>query len=252
MLSAPIDRRRRALASSTILSLIVHALALSVLFAILTPAIVPQGSRETVSQITIASIERAQPKPSPVRHAKRQPVVAPPAPAPAPLPHELSKEMPHAAPESSRPQTTLKSRLEHDQEGFEREVAALNKGDDPHAIPTIDPATQGSTMKTYAFQAPASMRGDEHGNGLITPTRSWHDRGLDCYYGRYEFTYPDGAQESGSIAWPFCYEPGADPFKEPPHPMPFPPPPVGYVLPPGTDLPPIEKDFYEHWLAGNT
>lgn len=126
----------------------------------------------------------------------------------------------------------------------------LTKSDDPHAIPTIDPASQGSTMKTYQFQIPASMRGDEHGNGLITPTASWHDRGLNCYYGRYEYTYPDGAEESGSIAWPFCYDPGADPFKEPPHPMPFPPPPVGYVLPAGTDLPPIEKDFYERWAAG--
>ena len=31
--------------------------------------------------------------------------------------------------------------------------------------------------------------------------------GEDCYYGRYEYTYPDGARESGNISWPFCYDP---------------------------------------------
>lgn len=251
MISAPLDRRRRALASSTIVSLVVHALVLGVLFAILTPVIVPQGSREIVSQITIASIERVQPEKPKVRSAKRRLVVAPPAAAPAR--HELSNEtVSHAAPEPPRRHTTVESPLDRDQARFAREVAMLNKSNDPHAVPTIDPASQGSTMKTYRFQIPASMRGEEHGNGLITPTTSWRDRGLNCYYGRYEYTYPDGAQESGSIPWPFCYQPDADPFKEPPHPMPFPPPPVGYVLPPGTDLPPIEKDFYEHWAAGGT
>ena len=247
MISAPLDRRRRALASSTVASLIVHALVLSVLFSILARTIVPQGSRETISQITVASIERAEPKKPTVSRPKHRLAVKPP---PAPTLHELSKPVPHAAPEPPRRQATLESRLERDQAQFAREVAALNKSNDPHAIPTIDPASQGSTMKSYAFQVPASLRGDEHGNGIITPTTSWHDHGLNCYYGRYEYTYPDGAEESGSIAWPFCYQPGADPFKEPPHPMPFPPPLVGYVLPSGTYLPPIEKDFYEHWVAG--
>jgi hypothetical protein len=247
VISAPLDRRRRALASSTIVSLIVHVLVLSVLFALLARAIVPQGTRESVSQITVTSIERAQPATPTVRSAKRRLVVTPPATSPAQ--HELSKTLPHAAAEPPR-HAPLESRLDRDRAQFAREVAMLNKSDDPHAIPTIDPASQGSTMKTYQFQIPASMRGDEHGNGLITPTTSWHDHGLNCYYGRYEYTYPDGAEESGTIAWPFCYEPGVDPFKEPPHPMPFPPPPVGYVLPAGTDLPPIEKDFYEHWAAG--
>lgn len=252
MISGPVDRRRRALASSTIVSLIVHALVLSVLFAILTPVIVPQGSREVVSQITIASIERAQPEKPKVRREKPRLVVTPPAAAPAL--HELSKKtVSLAAPEPPpRRHATVASQLDRDQAQFAREVAVLNKNDDPHAIPTIDPASQGSTMKTYQFQIPASMRGDEHGNGLITPTTSWHDHGLNCYYGRYEYTYPDGAEEAGVIVWPFCYQPGADPFKEPPHPMPFPDPPVGYVLPAGTELPPLEKDFYEHWAAGGS
>lgn len=250
MISAPHDRRRRALASSTVVSLIVHAVALSVLFALPTSAIVPQGSRESVSQITVASIERVQRTTPPVRTRRRRLLATPPATVPAL--HELSKETPRAAPEPPHRRAAVKSQLDRDQAQFAREVAELNKSDDPHAIPTVDPASQGSTIKSYAFQVPASMRGNEHGNGIITPTTSWRDRGLDCYYGRYEYTYPDGAEESGAIPWPFCYQPGADPFKQPPHPMPFPPPPVGYVLPAGTDLPPIERDFYEHWAAGGT
>lgn len=250
MISAPADRRRRALALSTLMSLIVHALGLSVLCALLSSVVVPQGSREVVAQITIASIERARPQTRKVRSTTHRLAVVQRPPAAS---HELSYEKaPYAVPEPPRHHTTVESRLDRDQAQFAREVATLNKSDDPHAIPTIDPVSQSSTMKTYQFQVPASMRGEEHGNGLITPTTSWHDRGLNCYYGRYEYTYPDGAEEAGAIAWPFCYQPGADPFKEPPHPMPFPPPPVGYVLPPGTDLPPIEKDFYENWAAGGT
>lgn len=225
-----------------------HALVLSVLFTLLARAIVPEGRPESVSQITVASIEQIQPATTPVRSTKRRVVI----PRAAAALHELSKVMPRADPQPARTRVTVASGLERDRAQFAHEVAQLNKSDDPHAIPTIDPASQASTMKTYSFDVPASMRGDEHGNGLITPTRSWRDNGLDCYYGRYEFTYPDGAEESGAIAWPFCYQPGLDPFKEPPHPMPFPPPPVGYVLPPGTELPPIEKDFYEHWAAGGS
>ena len=246
MISARPDRRRKALASSTVVSLIVHALVVSGLSALLARAIVQQGSPETVSQITVASIQRIQPKTSPpVRSANRRVVAALPEPAL----HELSKDVPHAIGQPAHTYRTVESPLSHDQAQFAREVAALNKSDDPHAVPTIDPASQGSTMKSYQFN-PASMNGDEHGNGFITPTTSWHDRGLNCYYGRYEYTYPDGAEESGAIAWPFCYPPGLDPFKEPPHPMPFPPPLAGYVLPPGTDLPPIEKEFYENWASG--
>jgi hypothetical protein len=31
--------------------------------------------------------------------------------------------------------------------------------------------------------------------------------------------------------------------------MPFPLPLAGYRLPPGTDLPPIEKDVYARWIS---
>lgn len=141
------------------------------------------------------------------------------------------------------------SKIERDQAGFAREVAQLNRENDPHAIPTIDPGSQESATKDYAFAVPSSLRGSEHGNGIITPTRSWRDNGHDCYYGRYEFTYPDGSTEDGEIVWPFCYDPGSDPFTQPPHEIPFPFPLANFKLPPDTQLPPIEKTIYQEWVA---
>lgn len=249
MISAPQDRRRGALAWSTIASVILHALLLGALFAIIARWIIPQGTPESVSQVTVSSIERyATPKPAAPQHVphRHRITVVPPAQTSR---SEIARTEPHAAPQPVHHTMTLAERLQRDQAQFGREVAHLNQANDPHAIATIDPGTQEPASKTYAFQVPASLRGSEHGNGWITPTRSWNAGGLDCYYGRYSYTYPDGAEEAGAIAWPFCYDPGSDPFKEPPHPMPFPDPLVGYVLPAGTYLPPLEKQFYDEWAA---
>jgi hypothetical protein len=169
--------------------------------------------------------------------------------------HELSRENPNAPSQPppqhvaiNVPRTTAVSKLQHDRTAFAAEVAQLNKGNDPHAIPTIDPAARGSATKDYAFQAGASQ-GSDHGNGIITPVRSWQAGGKDCYFARYEYTYPTGAMEDGTIVWPICYDPGSDPFHLPPHPMEFPLPMLGFVLPAGTELPPLEKDAYQRYEA---
>ena len=102
------------------------------------------------------------------------------------------------------------------------------------------------------MQIAITATGSGNGNGTITPTSHWQANGLDCYYGRYQYTYPNGSTEYGTIVWPFCYEPSDDPFhRPPPRVMRFPPPLPGYRLPPGTDLPPIEKSFYEYWMSTN-
>jgi hypothetical protein len=71
--------------------------------------------------------------------------------------------------------------------------------------------------------------------------KSWRKDGRDCYYGRYQFTFRDGATESGNIVWPFCYDRSVDPFTHPARPMPFPLPLVGFKLPADAQMPPIEK-----------
>lgn len=224
---------------------------LALLFYAVARIFVPRGAREVVASmqdITIKKEALSTPAPPrPARHVQQH------ESAPAKVPrHELVKETTLPAPhEPPRRIPRVPSRLERDQAGFAREVAQLNQENDPHAIPTIDPASRESPTKNYAFNVPSSMRGEEHGNGIITPTESWRENGLDCYYGRYEYTYPDGASESGSIVWPFCFDPGSDPFKQPPHPIPFPLPLIGFKLPPDADasMPPIEKQIYQEWAA---
>lgn len=208
-----------------------------------------KGSPEVVSQTTDVTISKAA-EPSPAPHRASQRIrQRESAPATVPQPELAHVTTRPAPPHVTRRSVSLPSKLERDAAGFAREVAQLNAQNDPHAIPTIDPAVRESSTKSYAFDIPSSMRGSEHGNGIITPVQSWHEKGLDCYYGRYEYTYGDGATESGEILWPFCFDPGSDPFKLPPHPIPFPLPLLGFKLPPDAQMPPIEKSVYQQWAA---
>jgi hypothetical protein len=252
LISGSLNRRRRALLWSTIASAAIHLVVLTLLFYAIARLFVPRGEREVVAQRTVITIQKAQrAAPTPVRRPARPVRQHESAPATTPR-HEIVKETTRPAPhEAPRRVPTVPSRIERDEAGFANEVAQLNRQNDPHAIPTIDPASRESSTKSYAFNVPSSLRGDEHGNGIITPVQSWHDNGRDCYYGRYEYTYPDGAMESGNIVWPFCFDPGSDPFKEPPHPIPFPLPLFGFKLPADEQLPPIEKTVYEQWAAAN-
>lgn len=252
MISGPFTRRQRALAWSTLASAVIHLILLTLLFYAAARVLIPRGSKETISQTNPVSIEhipRATPAP-PRKHVVR--VVKQQESAPARTPRrELARVVHVAAPALPPSRPRVESKIERDQAGFSKEVAQLNRQNDIHAIPTIDPGSQESSTKSYDFAVPSSLRGSEHGNGIITPTDHWHENGEDCYYGRYEYTYPDGAMEDGNIAWPFCYDPRIDPFKLPPHPIPFPLPLPGYKLPPATQLPPIEKSVYDEWAVVN-
>ncbi len=252
MISGTYDRRRRALFWSTLASAALHVIILTLLFYAYTRLLITRGEKETIGQTEIVTVHKTQPqapRPAPVHRHVRTIQRHEAAPAKTPH-HELSRLVQSPAPPEPPRRPTLASKLERDTAGYAREVAALNRQNDPHAIPTIDPASAESASKSYSF-APQSSGGSSQGNGIITPVQSWRDGGQDCYYGRYEYTYPDGSTEAGSIVWPFCYDPGIDPFKEPPHPIPFPLPLPGYRLPAGTALPAIEKSVYQHWASGN-
>ncbi len=252
MISGRRRGRRKTLAWSALISAVLHVVVLSLLFyAFARIVITPEGSRERISDTTAIAIEHPAPvvRKRPVQHhAMRKPTSLPP---PAPARHELARENLDAPPQPppERPHKAGVSSIERDRTAFAQEVAQLNQRNDPHAIPTIDPASAESGSKSYSFDAARYNNGESHGNGLIFPVRGWHERGLDCYYARYEYTYPSGASEEGSIPWPVCYEPATDPFHEPPHPMPFPLPEAGYTLPPGTIMPPLEREAYNEWVA---
>jgi len=264
MISGKGDRRGKVLLWSVLVSAAFHLATLVALLALVAHLIViKEGLPETVSQITPLRIEQrmvqkphATPQP---QHVVRQPVVPHPVrqPKPAaraaapPQPHEIAKIVPHAnrpEPPHSSSVSRLAAQLAAQERDFGKEVAGLNKQDDPHAIPTIAPSSQQPATKAYHFDV-SEMQGESSGNGLITPTKRWHDHGEDCYNGRYEYQYGDGHMETGDIVWPFCYDPVSDPFNKPPHPIPFPPPLPGYRLPAGTDLPHLEAEVYKDWSA---
>jgi hypothetical protein len=250
LISGTLDRRRRALFWSTLASAAIHLIVLTLLFYAASRIFITRGAKEVVSQTNAVTIERLVHPRTAILAARPHRIIRRQESAPAKVePHELARIV--TAPASPEPpqRPTVPSNIERDTAGYAKEVAKLNALDDPHALPTIDPASQGSTMKSYAFNIPSSLRGSDQGNGIITPTRAWHDAGQDCYYGRYEFTYPDGAMESGDIVWPFCFDPASDPFKEPPHPIPFPLPPAGFRLASDEQLPPIEKSVYQQWAS---
>lgn len=251
MISGRLDRRRRVLAWSTLVSAAIHLIVLTLIFYAVARLFVPRGEKkETVAETTAISMTRqATPRPAParpIRHVRQRES----SPAHAQR-HELAREVAFKAPPEPARRPTMPTQIERDRAGFAKEVAQLNAQNDVHAIPTIDPGARESLSKSYAMDVPSSLRGEEHGNGIITPVKNWRDHGQDCYYGRYEYTYPSGATETGSIVWPFCYDPGSDPFKQPPHQIPFPLPLAGFRLASDTDLPPIEKDVYDQWAAAN-
>jgi hypothetical protein len=252
LISGNSTRRGRALAWSALISAVLHVVILTLAFYAVARVFVQRGERENVSETSIVTIHhevRATPRPAAVQRVVRAARRQETAPAHVPLP-ELARRVTYAAtPAPVQHRVSVPSKIERDEAGYAREVAQLNAQDDPHAIPTIEPDKREPSSKQYAFNVPASLRGDEHGNGIITPTQHWRDNGRDCYYGRYEFTYPDGSEEYGDIVWPFCYDPALDPFKLPPHPIPFPLPLPGYRLPPSAELPPIEKSVYKEWIA---
>lgn len=245
------SRQRRIMAASVALSAALHVLMLSLLFFAFRAIITPQGAEQIGETTTISVESRPVATAAPKQHRTR----AKPAPAPAaraaPPRHEIAKQV-AAAPAQPlpRPAAPAVSKIDRDRARFAGEVAQLNRQNAALAIPTIDPAAAQPSSKSYAFDA-ASRSGDEHGNGIITPVTSWQDGGRDCYYARYSYTYPTGAMESGNIVWPICFDPASDPFHRPPHPMPFPLPLAGYHLPPGTQLPPLEKSVYDQWASAN-
>jgi hypothetical protein len=256
MISGARDRRRRVLAWCALVSLVLNVAIIASLLHFAPklwgamrglPNEVPAKELLTLEKRPVAT---PQP-PAPVAQAHAKPIPHVEVPAAPPIHHILSRDDQNAPPQptsSPRP-TTIESRIAADQRGFANTVAKLNAENNPHAIATIDPATQSGPSKSYGFHAPAGMQSASEGNGIITPSQNWHDHGQDCYYAHYEYTYPSGAEETGNIVWPICYEPGSDPFKQGRHEMPFPLPIAGFRLPAGTDLPPIERDVYAHWIS---
>jgi hypothetical protein len=240
----------RAIASWSFFLLVSTALNVSLIGLLSSPShrrgVAGNREEHVVLTLPVAILRRHRALPTP--HPVRRVALQSPAPVPVPAQHRVGNSAARTPAAPRHEAGRLAQQIARDQALYAKEVAALNARDRAQALPTIDPRSREASVKAYHMTfAPGA---GDRGSGIITPTRSWRDRGLDCYYASYEFTYPDGAQEEAAIVWPFCYDPASDPFHQPPHLMPFPLPMPGYVLPAGTQLPPIEKSVYQHWVAG--
>ncbi len=171
--------------------------------------------------------------------------------APAKIEPPRARARSYTAPASPEPpqRPTAPSSIERDTAGYAKEVAKLNALDDPHAIPTIDPASRGSTMKSYAFNVPSSLRSEDQGNGIITPTRSGTTMDKTATTDATNLRIRTAPRRAEISCGRSASIPASDPFKLPPHPIPFPLPLPGWKLPSDEQMPPIEKSVYQQWAA---
>lgn len=257
-------RERLLLLWATLLSILIHALFVPLTAWLgllhLRWMVPPPAPRETVVASTAVRIER-RPVPQPrVREAPHpQPVPAPVAPrphpaqraAPPPVPqHELAREMPRATmqpPPQEVPPTqapTLAQQISQQQRAFSQEIAQLRARNNPLSLATKAPQPAAAYRRTY-FDV-AGRRDENAVQVEVIPLRHWYSGTTICYYTRYVAQYTHGGNEEGTIPWPLCYPIDADRIANPPfvHDIPIPVPPPGYVLPPGTYLPPLLSRIY--------
>ncbi len=167
-------------------------------------------------------------------------------------PQEISREVPRAASQPrahANAQQTLQEQLAQQETMFEQEARQMNANRAPLSAATMDPNRSPSSIHAYQVDLPGLPRRTDDGEGYFTKLQSWHDRGMNCYYGRYDWDYPEGGTESANIPWPFCFSPERDPVAAGVRTFPFPLPLSGYRLPSGTILEPIEKRVYDSWIA---
>jgi hypothetical protein len=233
---------------------------------ILMRAISPQ--QEAVMSSSVIHLDKdvpvpeqahTQPQPQPQKPAKPRPQQQPQksvrhdVPKPKPQPVELAKIVPNAPPEppqtkAQQQQAALSAQLAQQEVEFEREAQALHDHSAPISVATIDPNRRQSSTRSYQMNFSRISQATGPGNGIFTPLQQWSDRGMNCYYGRYDWTYPDGSTEGANIPWGFCYSPSEDPVARGIREFPFPVPMAGYRLPVGTVLAPVEQHVYDAWL----
>jgi outer membrane biosynthesis protein TonB len=186
--------------------------------------------------------QQTQPQP---RHEDRQPRAQP---------TEIARIVDHAPPQpkpakTAAHQATLAEQLAQQQAMFNREAQQLREERQPLSAATIDPNQRPAASRSYSMNISGLQHANGPGEGYLTPLQRWIDGGQHCYYGRYDWVYPDGSTEEANIPWAFCFPPNADPIARGIHQFPFPLPLPGYRLPPGTELQPIERSVYSSWLS---
>jgi hypothetical protein len=225
-----------------------------------------QESNELVTSTSIVHMDR-RPIPEPKQNVAQpqapvlpkpleqpQPAIRRAQPTPQAQPTEIAREEPKAPPQSKAAKTqqkaaSLSEMLAQQQAAFQRETQAINANRAPLTNATIDPNSRPRSEPDYHMDIAGMRTASGPGDGFLTALTHWTDHGYHCYYGRYDWQYPDGGTETANIPWPFCYTPREDPIIRGYRRFPFPLPLPGYRLPAGTDLQPVEKRVYNLWLS---
>jgi hypothetical protein len=226
----------------------------------------PQAKPELVTTSTVVRIERKtvpipqqpQARPQPLQRPQQQQAEKAEQhaqPIPEARPTEIARMMPNAPAQPTPAKTVQKKAslseiLAQQQAAFAKEAAQISAANHaPISVATVDPNSAPAARQPFQMDISGIPGMPRHGEGIITPVRSWRDGGLDCYYARYWYEYPNGEREAGVIPWPFCFAPRLDPFLRGVHTMPMPFPMPGFALPSGTQLLPQEKETYDAWLS---
>ncbi len=221
----------------------------------------------TVTSSSLHIAQRTQPVPAqphqsidaqrePQQQRKPQQAAARQAvPEPRAQPTELARITPNGTPQPpsarrKQSQGTLAEELAQQQVAFQHETQQLNAQRAPLSIATIDPNERAAAQRSFQMDMPGMPGEPRRGEGIIYPHEMYRDHGYDCYEGgRYSLRYVDGQLEHGDIPWRFCYPPRIDPFLQQYRAFDMPLPLPGYRLPPGVQLQPAAKNWYEMWLS---
>jgi len=239
-----------------IASIVFHT-AVAAFFVVRNHAMRPGAPEEIVSVTTRLEVTRRPPKPRVVAQNPRPVTLAPTQPRPKPHtvaaaapPHrELARivrsariTQPPPAPVHAREAIALSAAHTVD---FEKTISRLREQNDPVAG-AQHPVQAAQTTKRYAFDYSQSIGSAPHGEGILTPEKSWQADGYDYYYVTYWVQYPDGTVETGVVPWPLRYLPPEDPFRLHIRHFPLPAPLADFTLPSDTSLHPLVAYCYAH------
>jgi hypothetical protein len=260
-------RRYRGLVWALVLSLAVHFVLVPLLVGLFGLRHALVEPKEATYQVS--TVLRLLPKPKSQQrpHAHRQRVqahVQPHAQPPAPSPQPRAETRLAVQPPPRRELVKIDERahiavphlspaidVAQQQAQFQKTIERLRRQSDPVAAAAGPVATPGAPVR-YAFDFHGSVGASPHGEGILTPVKSWHDGPYTYYYVRYWVQYADGTTETGYVPWPIRYLPQNDPFLLHWEHFPLPAPLPGYALPSDTNAHPLVAFCYEHRDEYNT
>ena len=133
-------------------------------------------------------------------------------------------------------------------EDFTRTISQTRTVVNPLRVPNLRPAAP----KHFALQFNGRIGELTAGQGYVYAIKAWGADGYDYYYVSYEYMWPDGTYENGSVPWPIRFPAEHDPIAAGYEGVfPLPPPPAGWQLPPNIHLGRFLRSFFPDQFPNN-